>query len=254
VTRRPTCDRVQDHSAKLPLPPSPATPDPSADPSPDPVIRRARVGDVTAAAGVVAAAFADLDASAWLVPEIERRRQVLADVFSIVVAHAEDVGVVHLLTTPPPPHAPPIAADGPGMDFTPVGGQVLAAAVWITRTRPIPAPPDYERRLHVSAGRDVARFRRLDELFDQHHPFEPHAHLAFLATHPDHQGRGFGTRLLQHRIRALDATQTAAYLEAAGTRTLPFYARHRFVPLGRDFTLPNGATFTPMWRDPEPIT
>lgn len=225
---------------------------PARTPSADLTIRQGRVGDVTATAEVIAAAFADLDASAWLVPAPVRRRQVLAEVFAIVVAQALDHGVVHLLTATPA--ASTVVPSSPDASLTTPGAEnVLAVAVWINRTHPLPAPPDYERRLQVAAGRDVARFRRLDDLFDHSHPFEPHEHLAFLATHPNHQGHGLGARLLQCRLCDLDGAQTAAYLEAHGPRNRELYTRHGFRSLDRDFQLPNGATFMPMWREPEPV-
>ncbi|WP_372454037.1 GNAT family N-acetyltransferase [Actinoplanes hulinensis] len=54
--------------------------------------------------------------------------------------------------------------------------------------------------------------------------------MAFLAVHPDQQRRGTGSTLLRHRHEGLDATGTAAYLEATGPRNRRLYARHGYCP------------------------
>lgn len=186
--------------------------------------------DVREAARVIAEAFAPLDASAWLVPDEPPRRAVLAKVFAIAIAHAIDYGAVHLLVHP--------------------AGEVVAAAVWVERSTHVPDPPNYEAQLLAAAGKHTPAFQHLDELFDRHNPIlRPHHHLAFVGVLPQHQSRGYGGELLQHQLERLDATGVPAYLEAAGTSSIPLYERNGFAISDDPFTLPNGASFQPMWRD-----
>ncbi|MBN1171079.1 MAG: GNAT family N-acetyltransferase [Micromonosporaceae bacterium] len=188
-------------------------------------IRRATPDDVPAIAVVVAEAFHPLRASQWLVPDPVIRRVTMAAQFAILIEHALAFGHVDLL------------ADG------------SAAAVWFDRTKPMPAPPDYDRRLTVGCGEHAAQFRVLDALFEQHHPADPHHHLAMLAVAGDRQGGGRGTLLLRHHHhQVLDDQGIPAYLEAASIRSARLYYREGYRPRAEPFALPNEAFFYPMWR------
>ena len=90
----------------------------------------------------------------------------------------------------------------------------------------------------------------LDALFDQHHPTDPHHHLAFLAVHPDQQGQGLGSALLADYHARLDQRGVAAYLEASCERNRDLYLRHGYRPMGEPFRLPDGPPMWPMWRPP----
>jgi GNAT superfamily N-acetyltransferase len=90
----------------------------------------------------------------------------------------------------------------------------------------------------------------LDQV-DKKHPTEPHWYLGFLGTHPDHQGRGIGSSLLQPTLDRCDAEGIGAYLESSKERNVPFYERHGFeVTATHDF--PDGPRVWLMWRDPRP--
>ncbi|NUR83032.1 MAG: GNAT family N-acetyltransferase [Nonomuraea sp.] len=183
----------------------------------------AAAGDARRVAELIATAFAPLAATAYLVPEPERRVPVLAADFLILVEHALEHGVVDVDT----------------------GGH--GAAVWFPMTGPLPAPRDYDVRLAEATGDCVERFRVLDELFEKNHPGEPHHHLAFLAVHPSRQNLGLGTALLDHHHARLGGMP--AYLEASSTRSRDLYARHGY-QLREPFALPDGTLFWPMWRPP----
>jgi GNAT superfamily N-acetyltransferase len=188
--------------------------------------------DVATAAGIVAAAFASLEASEWLLAgkDVPNRVPILAEIFAITVAEAVEHGRVYLADD---------SSDGS-----------IGAAVWFDRTRPVPEPADYDRRLAAAAGAAHDRFAHLDLLFEQHHPDEPHQHLAFLAVQPGHQGKGIGTALLERHHASLDSDRHPAYLEASNADSARLYKRCGFSQHAPDFTLPNGAAFTPMWREP----
>lgn len=190
-----------------------------------PAIRRADAGDAAQVAALIATAFSELRAVRYLVPEPGERHEIMTANFRILVDHAVEHGRIDLIDDAP------------------------AVAVWFPRTGPVPEPPDYERRLAEVAGDRIERFRILDALFEKHHPGEPHHHLAFLAVHPDHQGRGLGTALLRHHHHA-GLAGTPAYLEASSPRSRDLYARHGYRQR-EPFALPDGTLFWPMWRPAE---
>jgi GNAT superfamily N-acetyltransferase len=189
--------------------------------------------DATVAAGIVGTAFASLQASEWLLlgKDVPDRAPILAEIFEITVADALEHGAVYLATDTSHERS-------------------VAAAVWFDRTRPVPEPPDYDRRLAAAAGGAHDRFAHLDLLFERHHPHEPHHHLAFLAVLPGYQGRGIGTALLERHHAGLDNDGHCGYVEASNADSARLYKRCGFSQQAPDFTLPNGATFTPMWREP----
>jgi ribosomal protein S18 acetylase RimI-like enzyme len=186
---------------------------------------------VDAAANTIAVAFSQLQATAWLVPDPNRRMKILTAVFAITVEHALEYGHVDML-------------DREGFP-----GAATGAAVWFAHEGPpIPEPRDYDARLQHAAGEYVDRFHRLDDLFEAHHPGMEHDYLALLAAQPT--GRGIGTSLLEHHHAHLDRAGLPAYLEAASSQSRALYQRHGYEACGEPFELPNGATFYPMQRPP----
>jgi GNAT superfamily N-acetyltransferase len=192
-----------------------------------PPIIRATAADAAEVATLIAAAFGPLATAAWLVPDPALRPGVMYRDFRIIVDHAVVHGEIHL------------TADR------------SAAAVWFPRIGPVPEPADYDRLLVAACGDATPRFRILDALFEQHHPDQPHHHLALLAVAADRQGAGLGTALLEHHHRRLDADDIPAYLEASSAGSRDLYARHGYQARA-PFTLPDGTPFWPMWREPAP--
>ena len=183
--------------------------------------------DVADIAHLIAAAFNPLDVAAWLVADPEVRLQAMRGQFLIIAAHALEHGNIDM------------SSDGHGV------------AVWFDRTRPIPEPPQYSRRLRRACGHHTPRFETLDEAFEQHHPETAHHHLAFLAVRSDFQGRGIGSALLEHHHDDLDADGIAGYLEASSQANRSLYARHGYAESGPVITLPEGPSLWPMWRQPQ---
>jgi len=107
-------------------------------------------------------------------------------------------------------------------------------------------------RLEAACGRWTDHVLVLDDLFEQHHPTQPHHHLALLAVRHDRQHRGIGSMLLAQYHHRLDTMDTAAYLEAPAEANLTFYRRHGYTAR-QPFHLPgDGPPFWPMWREPRP--
>jgi GNAT superfamily N-acetyltransferase len=189
-------------------------------------IRQATAADAAEVTDLIATAFASLPATLWLVPDPAARQRVMTANFRIFVEHAIEYGHVD------------VTGSGPA-----------AAAVWFPLTEPLPEPADYDRRLAAACDPWTDRFRVLDALFEENHPTEPHHYLALLGVHPERQGEGLGTALLRHQHATLDATGTAAYLEASSPGSRDLYLRHGY-QLREPFRLPDGSPFWPMWRPP----
>jgi ribosomal protein S18 acetylase RimI-like enzyme len=194
-----------------------------------PAIRPAREDEIAAVGALVALSFNDLDANAYLVPPLTDRLRVMGDFFTLYTQHAYRHGRVDVID----------GDDG-----------LAATAVWFDRTQDMPEPSEYASRMAVLAGPYLDRFEALDELFDKHHPVEPHWHLAFLAVHPDHQGTGLGSALMDLVHAEQDAAGTPEYLEATNEDNIRLYQRHGYHDmLPHEILLPDGTPFFRMWRD-----
>ncbi|RZU54558.1 acetyltransferase (GNAT) family protein [Krasilnikovia cinnamomea] len=191
-------------------------------------IRPAAAAELSAVGALVALSFDRLDANHYLVPDGGDRLRVMGDYFTLYTEHAAGHGRVDVVP----------GADGPA-----------ATAVWFDRTGKTPEPPSYHARLAALAGPYLERFRALDELFDTHHPDEPHWHLAFLAVHPGAQRRGLGGALMAHTHAELDAAGVPAYLEATNGDNVRLYRRHGYTDMATfEIPLPDGTPFFRMWR------
>jgi GNAT superfamily N-acetyltransferase len=195
----------------------------------DTQITKATEADVQAAADRVADAFFDIDVCQWLVPDPERRRQILPPYFRILADYAFQYGEIFFF-----------------------GEQREGAALWVYHgTEPLPDPENYEERLRDACQEWTERFQVLDEQFDLHHPHSPaHHHLALLATTPSQQSKGIGAKLMRQHHEWLDANGVAGYLEASSMRSRALYEKHGYVFSGKTIDLPDGPHMWPMWREP----
>ena len=195
-----------------------------------PDIRPAREDEIAAIGKLISLSFFDLDANRYLVPSKEDRLPVMADFFTLYTEHAFKYGRIDVIDD----------AYGQGH---------AAVAVWFDNTSEAPAPADYEKRLGDLAGEYLDRFVALDELFDKHHPTDPHWHLAFLAVHPEHQDHGLGSKLMAHTHADLDAAGVPAYLEATNANNVRLYRRSGYADMEPfEMLLPDGTPFFRMWR------
>ena len=71
------------------------------------------------------------------------------------------------------------------------------------------------------------------EQMAQFHLQEPHWYLPLIGVDPAYQGKGYGSAMMQHALRACDADGLPAYLESSNPANIPFYERHGFVLLGK---------------------
>jgi ribosomal protein S18 acetylase RimI-like enzyme len=125
----------------------------------------------------------------------------------------------------------------------------LAAALWL----PPGIHPDEEAlgkliRSTVPKG-DQAKVFALFEQMDRYHPAEPHWYLPMIGVDPAHQGKGYGSALLQHALARCDRENKLAYLESTSPSSVRLYQRHGFELLG---TIQAGSSpqLFPMLRKP----
>jgi len=62
----------------------------------------------------------------------------------------------------------------------------------------------------------------------------PHWYLFLLCVDPKHQGKGYGSALLQMMLARIDRQRLPCYLETTEQRNVPFYERYGFRVVGAD--------------------
>ena len=194
----------------------------------NPVIRPATEAELPAVGALIALSFDDLEQNRSLVPDPGSRLRVMGDFFTLLSEHAPVCGKVDVIDDP-------------------AGGGLAATAVWFDRTHEMPEIPRYDERLAELAGEWLPHFHALDELFDKHHPVDPHWHLAFLAVHPEHQGHGLGGTLMDSTHQ--DLGRIPVYLEATNEDNIRLYRRYGYTDMiPFDIRMPADTPFYRMWR------
>jgi hypothetical protein len=187
-----------------------------------PRIHAARWTQRRPVAELVATALHPSSLGAWLVPELNQRQTVLADVADIWVEQALFYGDVH------------------------VTDNLTAAAVGLHRLRPLPPPTNYQQRLTKAAGPYLDRFTTLDTFLETHRPATAHYHLAFLATAPSEHDAGLDATMLRHHLTRIDRTDLPAWAEVT-IRNRDLFTHHGYLPQA-EITLPHGPTLLGMHR------
>lgn len=125
-----------------------------------------------------------------------------------------------------------------------------AAALWL------PPGVEYDEEALVALFENTLSGERQEqawsvlEQLDGYHPGEPYWYLPAIGVDPTQQGRGSGSRLMKHALRACDEEGTVAYLESSNPDNISLYVRHGFEILGtiHGDTMP---PLIPMIRDPQ---
>jgi len=196
------------------------------------VIRDVAPVDTAEITDLVASAMGDGKVARWLNPDPVGRRRDSPGYFAIFVEHAVRFGEVYA------------TADAQT-------GRLSGVALWFPFTSLIPSPADYDTRLKEATGPAYDRACELDAALEARHPLDAHHYLAFLAVHPDHQGHGVGSALLDRHHARLDRAVIPAYLEANDPRNRDLYSRHGY-RCTAEISLNDGPTIWPMWRAPMP--
>jgi GNAT superfamily N-acetyltransferase len=80
-------------------------------------------------------------------------------------------------------------------------------------------------------------------------PKEPHYYLSLLAVHPDMQGQGLGTALMQPILDLSDREGIPAYLETETESNVRFYTKKGFVVRQEINTSDGASKVWTMWRE-----
>lgn len=176
---------------------------------PPPVLRAATAADRPAMVAVLAAAFADDPALAWIFPDAGRRADRLRRFFTLITGADARLDLAQL-------------AIGEA-------GQVLGVALW----RPPGAWALPTTTLLANLPGLIATFagalpRTLGLMgeMDRRHDRRPHWYLQFIGVHPVAQGSGLGGALLRAGLARAGAMP--AYLETATPSNVGLYQAHGF--------------------------
>jgi GNAT superfamily N-acetyltransferase len=183
-------------------------------------------------ADVLAQAFIDDPAMAWLFPDRLDRATRLAHLFGLMARLDPDPGQWSLAL---------------GDD-----GGVGAAAMWRPpgqwRT-PASAMIRHVVPLLRTFGRTLPRALRMQDIIEAHHPQAPHWYLQFVGCRPESQGRGLGGAAIRARLAQCDAAGLPAALETATPGNVGLYESLGFDVTGT-YDIPGGPHFWSMWRLP----
>ncbi len=189
-------------------------------------VQRAKVADVERVADVLSRGFGQDPVFAWMFPDAESRPDYTRAVFNA------------------------FTRDGVANGDVLIDGDGAGAALWYHVDPAIDTDDEaLAEQLFEACGPYIERLGIIDELMKAAHPHDvPHAYLNFLGTIPERQGQGVGGRLLEAKLKEVDAAGLPAYLEATTTRSAELYARYGFEHMWQTIDLPDGPRMYPMWR------
>ncbi len=200
-------------------------------PRPPIPVRPATRADRRLAASILAAAFIDDPAMAYLFRDAGQRPARLQRFFTTITGIDPDPALWSLAQDP--------------------AGAMVAAALWRapgawqTPTRAIIAElPALLRTFGTSLVRALA----LQALIDRHHPAPPHWYLQFAGCVPAAQGQGFGGAAIRAGLARADADRLPCALETATPANLGLYQSLGFA-VTATYQPKNGPQFWSMWRD-----
>ena len=188
-------------------------------------IRKARPGEVSKLAGVLARSFYDDPPMSWVIADDARRVPLLERSFALYLRKL-----------------------WLEQDETYTTDNVAGVCVWDAPGQWKVGVLDQLRLLPSMArifGRLLPRVLRGLATLESNHPSEPHYYLPFVGVDPEWQGRGLGAALIRPVLDRCDDERMPAYLEASSPRNRGLYERHGFETT-EEFTLGKGSP--PIWR------
>jgi ribosomal protein S18 acetylase RimI-like enzyme len=203
----------------LPFPGPPSSSDPTVH------VRRGRTEETPRLARVLARAFEHDPVSAFILPDLSRRRRGIEAMYRLA-------------------YVPEALKDNECYTTS----DQACVALWAPAGKPRPGLGENLRLAPTMLrilGRHTPRALRVLHYMESQIPMEPHAHLLFLGTDPDRQGQGLGSVLLRNTLSQLDRARTPAYLEASTPGSRALYLRHGFTVMD-EIRLPGGGP--PLWR------
>jgi ribosomal protein S18 acetylase RimI-like enzyme len=221
-------------------------------------VRNATPADFPRVAHSMASAFFDNPISIWHVPDEPRRLDVMRDFFRVLLENVYTRFGLAFTNEGDVASGAMLIAHDTQEDRRPMPGLPLLECRTCNTPRapgPVPrnmvVPPDATAELHRALAvvfRGFPRTFELFQLFDAHHPQDPHYYLQFIGVRPEHQGVGIGSALLRAVLDRCDLDDAAVYLEA-DERSRHLYFKHGFEAIA-ELRLPEGPSFFPMWRAP----
>ena len=79
------------------------------------------------------------------------------------------------------------------------------------------------------------------------HPETEHWYLPAMGVDPLHQGKGYGSALIERGLEICDHNHVAAYLESTNPMNIPLYQRFGYEVVG-EIQAGSSPTITPMFR------
>lgn len=190
-------------------------------------LREATTDDVHRLKATLSEAFHDDPIFGWLMPDEQHRLARLRRFFAIQLRH---VALPHGFVW--------TSSDLAGAILTMPPGQ------WRTPPRTVLA--------HAATfGRYQLRAARLLVAIESRHPREPHYYIAEIGVHPEMQGKGLGSALMQPTLDRCDREGLPAYLEASSERSAALYERLGF-RITRKLRVAGSPPLRLMLRPPNP--
>jgi GNAT superfamily N-acetyltransferase len=171
------------------------------------IVQKAVADDLDQISVTLSRAFHDDPVMAFIIPDADRRRAILADMLrpfmAAFVRHDETL----------------VTSDGVG------------AALWAPPGVPPVADHEAEQfgaELEQVLGIDAPRLFAVDQVMAEHHPHTPCFYLQLVGVDPDWQGHGIGSALMAPVLDRCDRAGVPAYLEATSPDNKRLYERHGF--------------------------
>ncbi|HJP51190.1 MAG TPA: GNAT family N-acetyltransferase [Pseudomonadales bacterium] len=186
-------------------------------------IRNTQPNDKTTLADVLKRAFAKDPVMRWILPATDDYERISYPFFTLILGQTLASGISY--TT----------------------DEQLGVSLW---EKPDHSPSMLSQLLSFARFSwlfrgNVSRAVNLQNMMASYRPGKPFWHLTYIATDPDHQGKGIGTNLLQPIRDQATQDDYPIYLECSNRDNLAFYRRHGF-RLVDELRSPTGPTIWPM--------
>jgi GNAT superfamily N-acetyltransferase len=168
----------------------------------DPAVSSASFADRPQLVDIITRAFATDPPSRWMYPDDDQYWRFFPQFVEVFGGRAVEYHSAHVV-------------DG-------------AVALWLPPGVHVDEEPLVALIQESVDPRNRATAFSLFERMASHHPAEPHWYLPLIGVTPSHQGKGYGSLLLEHAIDRCDREGLPAYLEATSPRSVPLYKRHGF--------------------------
>jgi len=196
-------------------------------------VRRATLGDTPQMAKALGRAFADDPLFDWLVPDAEKRHEMLPGWFKL----GFDKLFKRRETYTTDDHA----------------GAAIWAAPGEWKTKPLEMLSMIPGSIRIVGLGPMRRLITTFNAIEKQHPEEPHWYLEGLGTDPPKQRQGVGAALMKPVLERCDAEGLPAYLETQKERNVPYYRSHGF-EVTKEMDLPkDGPHLWLMWREPRAL-